>query len=93
MIINSNHFKLAIFAVFSFFSTQIYSQAVIKVSVTSVQVSNNEDCDGWLLGDSDFVWEYTATDNTIGYTNNNPALFGVFNFISPIFKAEIISLL
>lgn len=57
-----------------------FSQATIKVTVTSVQTANNVDCDGFLLGDSDFVWEYTATDNTLGYSNNNPALFGVFDF-------------
>jgi gliding motility-associated-like protein len=57
-----------------------FSQATIKVTVTSVQTSSSVDCDGFLLGDSDFVWEYTATDNTLGYSNNNPALFGVYNF-------------
>jgi gliding motility-associated-like protein len=57
-----------------------FSQATIKVTVTSVQTAGNVDCDGIFLGDSDFVWEYTATDNTLGYTNNNPALFGIFNF-------------
>ena len=57
-----------------------FSQATIKVTVTSVQTSSSVDCDGLFQGDSDFVWEYTATDNTLGYTNNNPALFGVFDF-------------
>jgi gliding motility-associated-like protein len=56
------------------------SQATIKVTVTSVQTGSSVDCDGLFQGDSDFVWEYTATDNTLGYTNNNPALFGVFDF-------------
>jgi hypothetical protein len=57
-----------------------FSQATIKVTVTSVQTSGSVDCDGFLQGYSDFVWEYTATDNTLGYSNNNPALFGVFDF-------------
>ena len=57
-----------------------FSQATIKVTTTSVQTSGSVDCDGFLQGDSDFVWEYTATDNTLGYSNNNPALFGVFDF-------------
>ena len=26
------------------------------------------------------MWEFTGTDNTLGFTNNNPALFGVFGF-------------
>ena len=57
-----------------------FGQAIIRVRVVSVQTLNNRDCDGFLTGNSDFVWEFTGTDNTIGYTNNNPALFGVFNF-------------
>jgi len=57
-----------------------FSQATIKVTVTSVQTSGSVDCDGFLQGDSDFVWEYTATDNTLGYSNNTPALFGIYNF-------------
>ena len=61
-------------------SSVIFGQATIKVTVTSVQTAGNVDCDGFLQGNSDFVWEYTATDNTLGYTNNNPALFGVFDF-------------
>ena len=50
--------------------------------MVSVQISNNIDCDGW-FNDSDFSFEYGATDNTLGYTNNNPAAFGLtgdFNF-------------
>jgi gliding motility-associated-like protein len=69
-------------ASFMFFllSLTSFSQATIKVTVTSVQTASNVDCDGIFLGDSDFVWEFTATDNTLGYINNNPALFGVFDF-------------
>ncbi len=57
-----------------------FSQATIRVTVVSVQSLNYADCDGLFFGNSDFVWEFTATDNTIGYSNNNPALFGIFNF-------------
>jgi gliding motility-associated-like protein len=46
----------------------------------SVQTLNNVDCDGFPFGNSDFVWEFTGTDNTLGLTNNNPALFGFFDF-------------
>lgn len=53
-----------------------YSQANIQVRVVTVQVSNTVDCDGFLTGNSDFVFEYLATDNTLGYSNNNPVLFG-----------------
>ena len=80
MIKYSNCRQLALMAIITFFCFQTYSQAIIKVTVVSVQTGSNEDCDGFLQGESDFVWEYTATDNTIGYTNNNPALFGVYDF-------------
>ena len=30
--------------------------------------------------DSDFVWEFTATDNTLSFTNNNSAGFGLLGF-------------
>jgi len=62
------------------FSFNTWSQATIRVTVTSVQTSLFQDCDGLFLGNSDFVWEFTATDNTIGFSNNNPALFGVLGF-------------
>ncbi len=58
-------------------------QANIQVRVVSVQVQNSVDCDGFLSGNSDFAFEYAATDNTVGYSNNNPAAFGLtgdFNF-------------
>ncbi len=72
--------KSAIYIAFLLIGASTFSQATIKVTVTSVQTASNVDCDGIFLGDSDFVWEYTATDNTLGYINNNPALFGVFDF-------------
>lgn len=76
-------FLLFIGIVLFYSSSVIFGQATIKVTVTSVQTSSSVDCDNLLFditGASDFVWEYTATDNTLGYTNNNPALFGVFDF-------------
>ena len=60
-----------------------YSQATINVRVISVQTGATIDCDGFLTGDSDFVWEFLATDNSLGNSNNNPVLFGVlgdFNY-------------
>lgn len=53
-----------------------FGQANIKVRVVSVQALNNVDCDGIFTGNSDFVFEYLATDNTLGFSNNNPVLFG-----------------
>ena len=65
---------------FVFFALNVWSQATIRVTVTSVQTAFFQDCDGFLSGNSDFVWEFTATDNSLGYSNNNPALFGIFGF-------------
>lgn len=62
---------------------QVFAQAIVTVRVISVEVTQNSDCDGLFSGDSDFVWEFIATDNTLGYSNNNPVLFGVlgdFNY-------------
>lgn len=62
---------------------ELHAQATINVRVVSVAVTQNEDCDGFFTGDSDFVWEFIATDNTLGNSNNNPVLFGVlgdFNY-------------
>lgn len=59
------------------------SQATVNVRVISVQTGSTVDCDGLFTGDSDFVWEFLATDNSLGNSNNNPVLFGVlgdFNF-------------
>lgn len=53
---------------------QSWAQARIQVRVVSVEAVNNEDCDGFPFGSSDFMWEYRATDNTIGLTNNNANL-------------------
>jgi gliding motility-associated-like protein len=67
--------------------SEAYGQAIIRVKVVSVQAMVSAECDGVVIPfigcvgcGSDFVWEFTAVDNTIGYTNNNPALFGVFDF-------------
>ncbi len=64
-------------------SMKVWSQATINVSVLSVEVTQNEDCDGLFAGESDFVWEFLATDNTVGNSNNNPVLLGLlgdFNY-------------
>ena len=72
--------KLLLFILAFFASISVWCQATIRVTVLSVQVGINQDCDGFFSGNSDFVWEFTGTDNTVGYSNNNPALFGIFGF-------------
>lgn len=73
-------------AFFIFISGTIFSQAYIEVRMVSVSVLQNIDCDNLffdITGDSDFAFEYAASDNTLGFTNNNPVAFGLtgeFNF-------------
>jgi gliding motility-associated-like protein len=67
-------------------AVQSNAQAVlIRVRVTQVQALLNRDCDAGFIGigntDSDFVWEFEATDNTIGFGNNNPELLTNFNYV------------
>ncbi|MBL1279143.1 MAG: gliding motility-associated C-terminal domain-containing protein [Fluviicola sp.] len=65
------------------FANNSFAQVTVNVRVLSVEVVNSVDCDGFFTGDSDFVWEFLATDNTLGNTNNNPVLFGLlgdFNY-------------
>ena len=74
---------LSVFTATFWCTESVDAQAIVRVRVMSVSTGGNHDCDGFLLGDSDFVWEYIATDNTIGRTNNNPVFggfLGDFNF-------------
>ena len=54
----------------------LLAQARVTVTVTAVEVTQSRDCDSFLTGDSDFVWEFIATDNTLGRSNNNPSALG-----------------
>jgi gliding motility-associated-like protein len=55
---------------------QAWTQARVQVRVLSIEAVNNEDCDGFFTGNSDFMWEFVATDNTLSLTNNNPVVVG-----------------
>ena len=73
-------------AFFIFISQASTSQVYIEVRAASVSVLQNIDCDNLffdITGDSDFAFEYAASDNTLGFSNNNPVAFGLtgeFNF-------------
>lgn len=59
------------------------AQLNVKVTAKTIAVLNNVDCDGFGLGDSDFLFEFNATDNsTFNYGNNNPVagILGQSNF-------------
>jgi gliding motility-associated-like protein len=76
--IKTTYKKLQLLLCCLFFCSICYTsfgQANIQVRVTTLAVANNLDCDG-IFGSSDFAFEYIATDNTVGLSNNNPVLFG-----------------
>lgn len=61
-----------------------WGQANIQVRVTSVSATVSLDCDNFpFTGDSEFMWEFRGTDNTLGRSNNNAAVItnGAFGFL------------
>jgi len=65
-----------------FFGTGLFSQLNVKVQVEKIAVLSNVDCDG-TSDDSDFLFEYKATDNSpSSFSNNAPVAgsIGMCNF-------------
>jgi len=63
-------------------SIKLSSQVTIQVNLKSISTVSNSDCDA-SAGDSDFGFEFRATDNSIvAKTNNNPinGLIGACNY-------------
>lgn len=58
-----------------FFGTGLFSQLNVKVQVEKIAVLNNVDCDG-TSDDSDFLFEYKATDNSPSNFSNNAPVAG-----------------
>lgn len=61
----------------------VNAQLNIKVTAKTIAVLNNVDCDGFGAGNSDFLFEFNATDNsTFNYGNSNPVtgILGQSNF-------------
>jgi hypothetical protein len=57
------------------FCTDLFSQLNVKVQVEKIAVLNNVDCDG-TSDDSDFLFEYKATDNSPSNFSNNAPVVG-----------------
>ncbi len=51
----------------------VSAQGRVQITVSQVEVTQNVDCDGVFLGDSDFVWE-VKVDDGVGNSNNNPSV-------------------
>lgn len=65
--------KSFIFLIIFFLVNNVFSQLTLKVQVESIQVLGNVDCDAGVSDNSDFVFEFKATDNTpFANTNNTP---------------------
>lgn len=58
-----------------FFGTGLFSQLNVKVQVEKIAVLTNADCDG-TSDDSDFLFEYKATDNSPSNFSNNAPVAG-----------------
>lgn len=73
--------KLIVLIIFTtLFTVKSFSQLNIKVKVETIAVQNPLDCDGFSLGDSDFLFEYKATDNSPSvFGNNNPTAGSIGN--------------
>ncbi|CAA6827358.1 MAG: Beta-glycosidase-like protein [uncultured Aureispira sp.] len=86
--IKTTYEKLQLLLCCLFFCSISYTsigQANIQVRVTTVAVANNVDCDG-IFGNSDFAFEYLATDNTVGLSNNNPVFLGFLGDFNHAFQ-------
>jgi hypothetical protein len=55
------------------FTTTLFGQVTIKVSVKTIEVTNTQDCDAGVSDDSDYLFEFKADDNSpASNSNNNP---------------------
>lgn len=85
--IKNNYEKLRLLLCCLFFCSICYTswgQARIQVRVTSVTAAVSLDCDNFpFTGDSEFMWEFIGTDNTLGRSNNNSGVVtnGAFGFL------------
>lgn len=77
-----NFFKI-LALIFIICNYKAFSQANIKVTVLGVSAANTFNCDGG-ADNSDFVFEYTASDNSpFSYSNNSPVpgSIGMCNYV------------
>lgn len=71
------------FLIIFFLVNNVFSQLTLKVQVESIQVLGSVDCDAGGGDNSDFVFEFKATDNTPFANTNNapvPGSIGMCNY-------------
>ena len=59
-----------------FFISSSFAQLNLKVQVNSINVLNNVDCDAGGSDNSDFIFEFKATDNSLAANSNNSPTLG-----------------
>ncbi len=59
-----------------FFTVSLFSQVTVKVLVEKITVLNNADCDAGASDNSDFLFEFKATDNSPAANSNNAPVAG-----------------
>ena len=69
------------FLIILFLVNNVFSQLTLKVQVESIQVLGNVDCDAGLSDNSDFVFEFKATDNT-PFANTNVLSSKSYTFLA-----------
>ena len=68
--------RVLFFYLLLFIFSSTFGQLNLKVQVESIQVLNLIDCDAGALDNSDFVFEFNATDNTPFLNSNNSPVMG-----------------
>ncbi len=71
-----NKFYTLIFTIILFNTTNVFSQLNIKVKVESISVMSTFDCDAGASDNSDFLFEFKATDNSAASLTNNVPVAG-----------------
>lgn len=69
------------------FCTDVFSQLNVKVQVEKIAVLSNVDCDG-TSDDSDFLFEYKATDNSPSNFSNNAPVAGSIGMCNYAYVTE-----
>lgn len=80
--------KLFIFLTLFFLVNNAFSQLTLKVQVENIRVLGSVDCDAGAGDNSDFVFEFKATDNTPFANSNNAPVLGSIGMCNYAFVSE-----
>jgi hypothetical protein len=71
-----NKFYTLVLTIIFFNTTNVFSQLNIKVKIENISVMNTVDCDAGASDNSDFLFEFNATDNSVASLTNNAPVAG-----------------